>query len=164
MDVLTVLISSISALVVGVATAYVTNRLVVKREREKQERLLAEKFTEFSSNDSAKVEKLSKQFAVAFLIYLPEGAKNKEKFFIPSSGRVLVGRSKNCDLILKHPSLSRQHAIFEARNLNIFLRDLGSSAGTYVNGRRLEPNLPTSLKNEDRIKLGTATTFVFHKM
>lgn len=161
MDILTIVVSSLSALIVGVITAYVTNRLTIKSEREKQNRLLAERFTEFSYEDAEKAEKLAKQFAVAFLAYLPKGSKRRKKVFIPSSGRVLVGRSRECDLVLNDQMVSRQHVIFEARDSGVSVMDLNPTMGTYVNGKPISHL--HSLKDNDEIKIGQ-TIFSFHKM
>jgi hypothetical protein len=55
--------------------------------------------------------------------------------------RVLLGRDENsCDLWVHDPSVSRRHAeVFFDRG-NAFIRDLGSSNGTWVNGQPLGPH------------------------
>lgn len=53
---------------------------------------------------------------------------------IPVSGRLTIGRGNDCDLVLDEPEMSRRHAMVEATPAGIWLRDLGSSNGTYVNG------------------------------
>lgn len=50
--------------------------------------------------------------------------------------------------------ISRRHGqIIRARN-GYFVRDLGSSNGTYVNDRLLPPNKPRMLRNGDKIAIG----------
>jgi len=48
--------------------------------------------------------------------------------------RSVLGRGTDCDIVLNEPQLSRQHAMIENTGRGIFLRDLGSSNGTLVNG------------------------------
>ncbi len=48
--------------------------------------------------------------------------------------RTTIGRGSECDLVLDEPEMSRQHACIESTGSGIYLRDLGSANGTYVNG------------------------------
>ncbi|MEP6483683.1 MAG: FHA domain-containing protein [Rudaea sp.] len=49
-------------------------------------------------------------------------------------GRLVIGRGSECDLILDEPEMSRRHAVIENFGDGIYLRDLGSANGTFVNG------------------------------
>jgi hypothetical protein len=49
-------------------------------------------------------------------------------------GQTLVGRGADCDVVLPHPTVSRQHARLEVHQGRCFLRDVGSRLGTYRNG------------------------------
>jgi hypothetical protein len=53
---------------------------------------------------------------------------------IPIHGRLEIGRGAECGLVLDEPEMSRRHALIEVTASEIFLRDLGSTNGTYVNG------------------------------
>jgi pSer/pThr/pTyr-binding forkhead associated (FHA) protein len=53
---------------------------------------------------------------------------------IPIRGRLVIGRGSECDLILDEAEMSRKHAVIENFGDGIYLRDLGSSNGTFVNG------------------------------
>ncbi len=50
--------------------------------------------------------------------------------------------------------VSRLHAVLKREASRVFLMDLGSSNGTYVNGKRLTPNVDHALSNGDVIALG----------
>jgi pSer/pThr/pTyr-binding forkhead associated (FHA) protein len=50
--------------------------------------------------------------------------------------------------------VSRLHAILRHDGHRILVLDLGSSNGTYVNGRRIPPNLEQLVQNGDVIALG----------
>ena len=50
------------------------------------------------------------------------------------TGDLSVGRTEGNDLVLNHPSVSRKHARFEARNGKWWIVDLKSTNGVKVNG------------------------------
>jgi len=49
-----------------------------------------------------------------------------------------IGRHPDCELQLDDPSISSRHALIECREGGWAVRDLGSSNGTSVNGRRIK--------------------------
>ena len=51
-------------------------------------------------------------------------------------------------------NISRRHASIQKREGRITIEDMGSVNGTYVNGNRLEPYLPVTLRNGDILHLG----------
>src|SRR6185503_11771561 len=79
----------------------------------------------------------------------------------PQTGRVftfdqhdtfIIGRSEDANFCLPHDRFfSRHHCIVEIAPPQAFLRDLGSTNGTFVNGMRVET---AHLKNTDRIQGG----------
>lgn len=79
----------------------------------------------------------------------------------PHTGRIftfdqhetfLIGRSESAHFCLPEDKFfSRHHCLLEIAPPQIFLRDLGSTNGTYVNGLRVEA---THLKSGDRIQGG----------
>jgi serine phosphatase RsbU (regulator of sigma subunit)/pSer/pThr/pTyr-binding forkhead associated (FHA) protein len=62
-----------------------------------------------------------------------------------------IGRHRMADLQLRPVDVSREHAEIAWDGEQYVLRDVGSSQGTYVNGRRV---LTHSLADGDRIRLG----------
>ena len=50
--------------------------------------------------------------------------------------------------------VSRLHAVIKREGNQVLLMDLGSSNGTYINGKRLNPNAEQNLKNGDVVALG----------
>jgi protease PrsW len=57
--------------------------------------------------------------------------------FILNRGEVSVGRTLNNGFVIEHPSVSKRHARLTAGDGGYALADLGSSNGTFVNGRRV---------------------------
>jgi hypothetical protein len=69
----------------------------------------------------------------------------------PLSTSVRVGRSSACELVLADDSVSRRHAEIALRGGVCVIRDLGSSNGTWVNGR---PIHRARLRRGDELRLG----------
>lgn len=71
--------------------------------------------------------------------------------------RVVIGRSKECDISLADPNVSRRHAELRQEGAAYWAVDLDSTNGMLVNGRRLKR---AKLEHGDRIVLGsTELTF-----
>jgi pSer/pThr/pTyr-binding forkhead associated (FHA) protein len=76
---------------------------------------------------------------------------NEKAFYI-------VGRQPDiCDIGLEHPSISRQHAVIQHGPTNIFLFDLQSPHGTYVNKTKILSLTYHPLHVGDIIKFGQST-------
>ena len=65
---------------------------------------------------------------------------------------IVLGRSEEADLVLGDPYASDFHMRLVAQESGMVLHDLGSTNGTYVNGRRV--TAPTELRRGDTIQLG----------
>lgn len=76
-----------------------------------------------------------------------------KRLVVASSG-VTLGRSRECDVVLDDPNVSRTHAELRPRGGSWVLTDLGSTNGSSVNGRRVDG--PTVVKPGDEIELGTS--------
>jgi FhaA, N-terminal domain/FHA domain len=70
-----------------------------------------------------------------------------------SGSRVLIGRSRDCDLTLDDPNVSRRHAELRNEDGHWLVADLGSTNGVKVNGRRVEEAV---LQPGDELALGLA--------
>jgi GAF domain-containing protein len=68
------------------------------------------------------------------------------------SPTVRIGRSHRNDLVLKDPSVSRDHASIESGPEGTILNDLGGKSGVIVNGRAIER--PHWLRPGDELRLG----------
>jgi len=93
-----------------------------------------------------------------FFFEIMQGPKKGRSFKFPT-GRVIVGRSSECDLVLDDVQTSRRHSMIEVLSReHIFLTDLASANGAYLNGVRVRT---TRLKHGDKIRLGnTVLKFV----
>ena len=50
-------------------------------------------------------------------------------------GKMIIGRTKDCDITIPSNEISRHHACIITRPGSILLEDLGSSNGTFVNNK-----------------------------
>ena len=66
--------------------------------------------------------------------------------------RVVLGRSRECDIRIPDANVSRRHAEVRQEDATYWVVDLGSTNGTEVNGRRVERG---KLSDGDRITIGS---------
>jgi predicted component of type VI protein secretion system len=52
--------------------------------------------------------------------------------------RLAIGRKKECDVRIPAPSVSREHCELRVESGKLWVKDLGSANGTYVNGERIQ--------------------------
>jgi hypothetical protein len=74
-----------------------------------------------------------------------------------TSRRVVLGRSRECDIRVPDANVSRRHAELRQEGATFWIVDLDSTNGTEVNGRRVER---AKLADGDRITVG-GTNVVF---
>ena len=72
---------------------------------------------------------------------------------------IVIGRDEEATIALADESLSRKHARFVKLHGRCFIQDLGSTNGTFVDGRRITE--PEALDDGARIQLGKGTLFRF---
>lgn len=71
---------------------------------------------------------------------------------------VVIGRGRLSDIVLEDPMISHRHACVVRQRGALYLRDLGSRHGTWVNDALV--TTPRALAHEDRLRLGrTELTF-----
>jgi adenylate cyclase len=59
-------------------------------------------------------------------------------FALGDSSEVLIGRDDGCDIQIRSPQISREHCAIERQGEEVVLRDLDSSGGTYLNGKKID--------------------------
>ena len=69
-----------------------------------------------------------------------------------SPGELHIGRMSQNDVVLSDEKVSRRHATLWVQGDQVYIRDEGSTNGTWVNERRI--NAPTVLQPGDRVRIG----------
>jgi hypothetical protein len=70
----------------------------------------------------------------------------------PVGTGITVGRSSDADVVIDDPYSSEFHFRVVVQDGAVIITDLGSTNGTYVNGRRI--TVPTALSKGDSIQIG----------
>jgi hypothetical protein len=86
----------------------------------------------------------------AAIVIRSGGGRAGESFAI-SQDRMSIGRTPDAPLFLDDVTVSRNHALLVRRRDGLYIDDLGSLNGTYVNRRRIESHL---LADGDEIQIG----------
>jgi pSer/pThr/pTyr-binding forkhead associated (FHA) protein len=69
-----------------------------------------------------------------------------------ASGVIMIGRGADCQLILDDDYVSTRHARVVSTPDGIYIEDLGSTNGSYVNGQRI--TAPTTITMADTVRIG----------
>jgi hypothetical protein len=75
---------------------------------------------------------------------------------LPAAGEVSIGRSCESTVAIRHPSLSRRHALLHLGAV-VTIEDLGSRHGTVLAGRRLLPGQTRLVQPGDILQLGAVS-------
>jgi pSer/pThr/pTyr-binding forkhead associated (FHA) protein len=75
------------------------------------------------------------------------------EFPIVPEKQIVVGRSSDLDMVLVEDMVSRKHARIAMQADQIWIEDLGSTNGTFVNGEKIKR---ARLKEGDRVLIGTS--------
>ncbi len=90
--------------------------------------------------------------ATPYLVVLTAGTSYGRRIEL-AKDRVLVGRAESCDVRFDSMDVSRTHAALRRSGDAVFIEDLGSSQGTFVNDARV--TAPRQLRPGDVITLAT---------
>jgi pSer/pThr/pTyr-binding forkhead associated (FHA) protein len=182
MDYETVLVSAVVGVITSAITTYITLPLRMKEERikldlrikeereklylrieeekEKWTRDFAVKYAEKQATDSISAERIAEQFAIGVLIYKDPGTGESKRFFLPSNSRLMAGRSPDNPIVIENSSVSFKHCAFEADDRNVYIIDMVSTMGVFINDNRIENR--QKLCNGDTIRLGKESNLKFH--
>jgi hypothetical protein len=76
----------------------------------------------------------------------------------PFSGKVSVGRARNNDIVLRHPTVSKFHAWFDVVDDKVYVTDARSKNHTWMFGEALAPNEPRLVEPGVQVRFGRVTT------
>jgi pSer/pThr/pTyr-binding forkhead associated (FHA) protein len=89
----------------------------------------------------------------SFVLRFISGKYQGGEFPIGLGKEIIVGRSSDLDMVLVEDMVSRKHARINMQPDGIWIEDLGSTNGTFVNGEKIKK---AKLKEGDRVLIGTS--------
>jgi len=97
--------------------------------------------------------------------YIPwarlEVLKDKKRVDVVKLGgkdAFMFGREEGyVDIECLHPSVSRRHAIIYREDGALFLKDLHSAQGTFIDGKKIQPNIALSIHEGTKITFGCSS-------
>ncbi len=107
----------------------------------------------YTVDDTGEMQPIDIDKAVArsgAALVIRSGGRAGESFTL-TEDRVSIGRSPDAGVFLDDVTVSRNHALLVRRRDGLYIDDLGSLNGTYVNRRRIESHL---LADGDEIQVG----------
>jgi len=101
-------------------------------------------------------------------LYPFRGDEQLDVLYIHRQSAFMISREKKLgDILVEHPSCSKQHAVLQyrcvpfvkadgskARRVLPYIIDIGSSNGTFLNGKKIESQRYYELKENDMLKFG----------
>lgn len=112
---------------------------------------------------SLRLEVRSNTVSNPYLSHLGEDGAGVDEYLPLATQCTAFGRSAaHADVVLRDESISRQHAAIVHTDDESFLIDLGSAAGSFVDGKRAPANKPLALRDGSVISLGESpATYTF---
>jgi hypothetical protein len=89
----------------------------------------------------------------SYVLRFISGKYQGGEFPIVPEKQIIVGRSSDLDMVLVEDMVSRKHARIAMQQDQIWIEDLGSTNGTFVNGEKIKR---ARLKEGDRVLIGTS--------
>jgi pSer/pThr/pTyr-binding forkhead associated (FHA) protein len=89
------------------------------------------------------------RFALRFI----SGKYQGGEFPLRMNREIIIGRSSDLDMVLVEDMVSRKHAKISTTDGEVYIQDLGSTNGTFVNGEKVSRS---RLQEGDRILVGTS--------
>jgi hypothetical protein len=89
----------------------------------------------------------------SYVLRFISGKYQGGEFPVAADKQIVVGRSSDLDMVLVEDMVSRKHARISMQGDQIWIEDLGSTNGTFVNGEKIKR---ARLKEGDRVLIGTS--------
>lgn len=97
--------------------------------------------------------------AIRVRIKIKTGKTSEQNIETGIESSVIVGRSSVCDIYIDDAKLSRQHFAIENRNKELYISDLNSKNGTFLNGIRISSR--RKILNGDKILAGLSEISIY---
>lgn len=103
---------------------------------------------------AARADRVNVMPAVQVVVVRSGDARRRGRTVVMDGPNLTIGRARSCTLQLDDPMLSREHAAIDFGPSGFTIRELASTNGTFVNGRRIKPGAPEPLFFGATIEIG----------
>ena len=115
--------------------------------------------------DTTRQEAITEKPLVGFLVSISRTIEGE--FWPIRLGENVIGSESDCAVMLNEAKVSAKHATLtvqinkkENYRLNVWINDLGTTNGTYLNEEQLPPHKVIACKNNDKIEIGGYETLL----
>ena len=98
------------------------------------------------------LDKLGEAQQVSYLVF------NKKKIKI--AAKITMGREADNDIVIDSKLASRHHCMIQKIENSYYLKDEGSTNGTFLNGRRIPPDKYVKLNLGDKLTIGSSNLII----
>lgn len=124
---------------------FINNNTADSRNSEVHETDVQDRKSSFTNMDGICIQSIDGQFRFDI---------RENEFLIGKSSERVQG------VITGNNAISRVHCKIVRKNGNYYVVDMGSSNGTYVNGKRIEPNIPEPILDKSQFRIANAEFIV----
>ncbi len=154
-----VLVAAIAAVLI-VAIVVVVVILCTRRKTEQREENRNPQYDVYehhADSDRAR-HHIIPSASMRLILQIRTGGVAEQRIETSISSSLIVGRSSICDLFIDDAKLSRQHFAIERSEGDLFVTDLNSKNGTFLNGIRVKSK--QKLGSGDKITVGLSEIYV----
>ncbi len=80
---------------------------------------------------------------------------NSELSFTVLKESFTIGRSPQCEVVIPHEGISRKHCQISYKDGDLYIEDLGSVNGVYIDGKKIASNTPTKFQTFLSVSFGS---------
>jgi hypothetical protein len=97
---------------------------------------------------------VGEQYPYLKLLNRRESLKFKVEEAYSLDRSISIGREASNNVVIADPFLSKRHAFFLVKDGQVFIEDLNSRNGTFLNGEKINQSEKIELSDGDKIRMG----------
>lgn len=114
----------------------------------------------YESNTEPITEDMGNVLSFARLCFLTEGGKNSGRVEFISQMQTTLGRSRKNDISVADTKISKEHLTIIYEQGNISIIDHHTTNGTYIEGRKVQPEEKTVVPDTEKVYIGNTSFFI----
>jgi len=93
---------------------------------------------------------------VSFIVTAPEAKQGAHSVKLP----IVMGRGEGVKFRIPHDKVSRRHCEFSSQDGTVYVEDLKSTNGTFLNDEQVSPGIKKAVASGDSVRVGSLTVRV----